>query len=261
MEEIVQKIEQLTEVVGRNMIPMWITIVGAFGPIIVSLLVVWQSYRQNKKNNELQKQIENNNELLQKKLSERDEKSQMRGDFLKIYDEFCLAQSILAVARNNIHIIFSNFSNISNMPMQWINSINQATNAICQAVNRAKLLLPPSDNDLRKVLEEVYNSYKEIENKATSYYYSGQAMSASESAWCTISPSWKVTKYDYNALQGNPPAYNDYLKLCVNETTKELEIMILKTLSYYSYDRFDRYFEPYLQMTPMEVGLDSAKEN
>ena len=259
MEEIVQKIEQLTEVVGRSMVPMWITIIGAFGPILVSLLVVWQSHRQNKKNVELQKQIEDNNALLQKKLSERDEKSQMRGDFLKIYDAFCLAQNILAAASNNVHVFFSNFSILSNMPLHWINEINQATNAMCQAINRAKLLLPPSDTELRRVLEEVFSTCKEVENKANDYYYSGQAIAASESAWRTISPSWSVSMYDYNALLGNPPAYENYLKLCVNDKTKELECLIERAISYFPYEKFDKYFEPYLQIAPMEVSVDITK--
>ena len=260
MEDIAQKIELLIEAVSRNAVPVWITIVGSFGPIIVSLLVVWQSHRQNKRNTELQKTIEYNNELLQNKLSERDERAQMRGDFLRIYDEYGLAQNAIGVARNNVHIIFSNFANAAGMPLQWLNSIHQATNAMCQALNRAKLLLPPSDNDLRRVLEEVYSACKEVENKANAYYYSGQAVAASESAWCTISPSWNVIKYDYNTLMGNPLAYENYLKLCVNDKTKELEQLIEKALSCYSYEKFDKYFEPYLQMIPMEISVDTNKD-
>ena len=54
MEEIAQKIEQLIEVINQNSIPTWITILGILIPIILSIMLLLQSHKQNEKSNQLQ---------------------------------------------------------------------------------------------------------------------------------------------------------------------------------------------------------------
>lgn len=265
MEEIAQKIEQLIEVINQNSIPTWITILGILIPIILSIMLLLQSHRQNKKNNQLQKQIEQNNKKLQKELSEHEERVQMRGDILKIYNDFCYAQSVIGRGRGQINVIFSNFSSYNasyapNIPMQWINDVHYATSSTCQAVNRSKLLLPPSDEDLRNVLEEMYEKIKEVRDKAEFYYNSGNAYSASETAWNTITPSSGISKYNYPAFGSNQPAYDSFLKLCINDSTKEIEQKIEELLSLFDYDKFDRYFEPYLQMSSTEGSVKNGSD-
>lgn len=179
----------------------------------------------------MRKIINYNNKLngttkkLQKELSEHEERVQMRGDILKIYNDFCYAQSVIGRGRGQINVIFSNFSSYNasyapNIPMQWINDVHYATSSTCQAVNRSKLLLPPSDEDLRNVLEEMYEKIKEVRDKAEFYYNSGNAYSASETAWNTITPSSGILKYNYPAFGSNQPAYDSFLKLCINDSTK-----------------------------------------
>ena len=264
MEEIAQKIEQLIEVINQNSIPMWIEILGIFIPIIFSIMLLLQSYRQNQKNNQLQKQIEQNNKKLQKELSEHEERVQMRGDILKIYDDFCFAQRVIVGGGGNIHVIFSNFNNygtdnIPNIPTQWINDVNHAINLVCQADNRSKLLLPPSDEDLRKVLEEMYKKLKEIRDKADFYFRSGRAYSVSEAAWTAITP-YNIGRHDYYSLMNNPPIYENFLKLCANDSTNEIEQLIKELRPLFDYDKFDRYFEPYLQMSFTEGSVKNGSD-
>ena len=80
----------------------------------------------------------------------------MHGDILKIYDDFCLAQNTIGYAKDNVHTIFSNFNsnNGISFPLQWINNVTAASNILCQSVNRAKLLLPSEDEELRTIARD-----------------------------------------------------------------------------------------------------------
>ena len=254
MEEIARNIEKLIETLNENSIPNWITIVGLLGPIFISILVWWLSNRQNKIHTQLEQQINDNNDKLQRAISDQQIKAQMHGDFLKIYDDFCYAQSTINGAKNQVHIIFSNFTcyNAPNMPTQWSNSINNATNVITQALNRAKLLLPKSDQELRSRLELILEKYKKLNTDFITYHNSGQAWAVCNNAWNTIGNAYKINLGDYNALTSNYNAYTDFLKLCANETTEAINNSILEILSLFEYDKFDKYFEPYLQMNYLE---------
>ena len=258
MEELIQRIDQLIAIMNRNSVPTWITIVGIFVPILISLMLLLQAYRHHKDNTLLQKQFEQSHEKLQRELSEHEERVQMRENILKIYDDFCSAQSVIGIACGQIHIIFSyiNSYNAANMPMQWVDSLNSATSSICQAVNRAKLLLPSSDDNFKRALEVIYEKYKEIRAKVYFYYNNGYAFSAAETAWNTIVLPYSIAKYNYYTLASNQPAYDAFLKLCVNDLTNEIEGMIKELILLFDYEKFDKYFEPYLQMGSVE-GLDN----
>ncbi len=255
MEELVQRIDLLIEVISRNSIPVIIEILGVFVPILISILLLLQDRRYNKRNIELQKQIEQSNEKLQRELSLRDEYIQMREEFLKIYDDFCLFQRVIGYASMQVHIIFSNYSTYggTTAPLQWINQLNDATNAVVQATNRATLLLPSSDQKFKQILQDVLNKAETLNCKVSSYYNSGLAYSVTENAWNTICPSQGIQKYDYQTLTSNYFAYDSFIKLCTTPSTKEIESIISELLQQFEYDRFDKYFEPYLQMGFSEV--------
>ena len=57
MEELIQKIDELINEISANSVPLWLSIVGIFVPILISIIVLWQGCRQNKRNLELQQQI------------------------------------------------------------------------------------------------------------------------------------------------------------------------------------------------------------
>lgn len=151
----------------------------------------------------------------------------MRGEILKIHDDYCFAQDTIIGMKKQIHIIFSNFSSYNssiapNIPTQCISNINRGTSVLCQAVNRAKLLLPSSDKKFKKVLKDFWRKYGEISNKINTYYNSGYAYSASETAWNTIA-HYGIIRYDYYTLMNNRPTYEIFLKVCANDSTNEIE--------------------------------------
>ena len=44
MEELIQKIDELINEISANSVPLWLSIIGVFVPILLSLLVLWQGY-------------------------------------------------------------------------------------------------------------------------------------------------------------------------------------------------------------------------
>ena len=53
-------------------------------------------------------------------------------------------------------------------------------------------------------------------------------------------------------MTSNFNAYDAFLKLCANETTEAINNTILEILTLFEYDKFDKYFEPYLQTNYLE---------
>jgi hypothetical protein len=250
MEDIAQKIDELIETINNNTLPLWISIVGIFVPILLSGIIIVITIIQNKKNKELQELINNKNYTLQKDLSDRDVKVQMHGDILKIYDDFCYAQNVVGVAQDRVHVIFSNFNTYNgiNTPLQWNNGIMNAVTVICQAKNRAELLLPTNDIELKKLLKNLMNKYRCLKVTVDNYCFSGIAFNITTEAWNTISTAYNIKYNDYDSLTSNPQAYTAFLKLCSNDTTQQIETIINEILDLFQYEKFDKYFEKYLRM-------------
>ncbi len=238
MKEIAETINRLIEMIDQNSIPIWVTYVGIFVPISISVAVAIISLIQNKKNNKLQKEIEESNERFQIALNKHEEYIQMRDNILKIYDDYCMAQNLLESVHNRIHVIFSNFSAFNGyytLPYQLVDDVNNAIKTIYQASNRAKLLLPREDKDLRNILEVILEKYSAFGKKVNSYYHNGIGRSASENAWNIIVSSSNIIRYDYSALTDNPSLYESYLKLCDTNETKEIERLIDDLLPFFKY--------------------------
>ena len=253
MENINETINRLIEIINHNSLPVWVSYVGIFMPISISIAVAIISWFQNKKNNKLQKGIEESSERLQNTLTKHEEYIQMRNNILKIYDDFCLVSGLLARIRKSVHIIFSNYSIINGYSgsYQLIIDVNNIANAIYQATNRAKILFPREDKKIRSILDIIYQKYLILCQKINSYYYNGNGLSASENAWSVISSN-NIPRHDYPTLMKNPLIYDNYLKLCDTNETKEIESLIEELLPLFEYDKFDKFFEPYLQMSSVE---------
>lgn len=257
IEDICLEIEKLNATMSKNNIPFWLSVIGIFMPMILTVLVAWQSYRQDKKTNELQKQIERDSEKLQRELDIRAEKVQMRGEILKIYDAYCMAQSVYGRGKERIHILFSYVLYNNNMtdPYAFVSSLNNANSEMCNSLNRAKLIFPVTDKKIRSVLETIYTKSCELTKQFEQYLFSGEAYK---------------TAYDASRALGAPannqPEFMIYInnvfysketsdrlwKHCQTEKTKEMDKDIVEFLKLFEYGAFDVYFEPYLQMKEQE---------
>lgn len=249
MDDLIHELKELVDTLNDSSIPLWISIFGIFVPIIISIAVAVITIIQNKKNKDLQQQINDKNAELQKRLSDRDVRVQMHADILKIYDDFCFAQNAIGMMNGKSYLIFSNFSNTNGvcLPALFVNNLNTAVNVLCQATNRAKLLLPENENDLRASIENIFDKYKKIKFKIDEYYYSGLAYNTYQMAWAKMR-SIGVFYQDYNLLMNDKTAYDAFLLNCRTSVTDEIDKETEELLKLFEYDSFDKYFEKHLRI-------------
>ena len=233
MEELIQKIDELIITINNNSLPLWLSIVGILVPIFISIIVAIQAYIQH-----------NSNKQLQIYISEKESRIQMHSDFLAIYDSFCVAQNCIGAARNQVDEIFA----IPNLTFQWHNDMRQALSGLCQATNRARLLLPTNDVELRDVLQTVFIQYRELVAQIDEYISTGTAENVRVETWGKLNSQYGVFIGNYAMLSNNISAYSDFVKLCSNDTTKSIKQKIEALLPLFEYEKFDKFFEPYLRI-------------
>ncbi len=232
MEELIQKIEELINVVENNGVPVVLTWVGILFPIIISILVIIQTAIQASRNKKFQKY-----------LSDRDVKVQMHNDFMKIYDDFCYAQNIICV--NNIDEIFA----IPELTSMWYNDLNKALTALWQSGNRAQLLIPSEDENLRNVVNDACKRIEEIKSTIDKYLYTGQAEFYRGQTWNKISGRLFGIQYgDYRTLSMQKSLYEDFIKLYSNDELNEIKKKIDALRPLFKYENFDKYFEQYVRI-------------
>lgn len=235
MEELIDKIDELIIAINNNSIPLWLSIVGILIPIFISIVVAIQAYIQH-----------NSNKKLQMYISEKEARIQMHGDFLAIYDSFCIAQKCIGPSRNKMDEIFAN----PNILSQWYDDLHKASFGLCQSTNRALLLLPESDTNLRNTLDSLFKKYRDLVEQIYDYISTGKVEYDRGQAWSKLNPQYGIFVGNYAMLSSNPVAYGDYIKLFSNEKTKQISETIKELLPLFEYEKFDKFFEPYLRITP-----------
>lgn len=202
MEELIDKIDELIIAINNNSIPLWLSIVGILIPIFISIVVAIQAYIQH-----------NSNKKLQMYISEKEARIQMHSDFLAIYDSFCIAQKCIGPSRNKMDEIFAN----PNILSQWYDDLHKASFGLCQSTNRALLLLPESDTNLRNTLDSLFKKYRDLVEQIYDYISTGKVEYDRGQAWSKLNPQYGIFVGNYAMLSNNPVAYGDYIKLFSNE--------------------------------------------
>ena len=214
MEELIQELKALVNAIESDSVPLWVSIFGIIVPIIISIAVAVITHIQNKKDKELQKQINYQYFALKKAISSKEIKVQMHSDVLKIYDELCMAQNSIGIMEDKVHIIFSNFNmqpNGVNFPSWIVNNLEKTLNVVCQAVNRARLIFPANDKII-EVINYIYCKYKCLVVKIVEYYYNGNAYNVAKQA---------EIKSEFSNHRGNGSiAYKSYFEACKTNITE-----------------------------------------
>ena len=244
MEEIVQKLDELICAINNNSEQRWLTWVGILVPIAVSIIAIVIDIILNIRNKKLQKQIMESEEVFQKKISDRDIKTQMHSDFLKIYDDFCYARNIIGSGLNNIE----NFCIDTNNMNRWLNDLWESVQRTAQATNRARLLVPADDVDLPNILSYIWHQAEFLWQLTFNYVYSNDTIQLYYQLWDRVSLQYGIPKGNINALRSNSIAYSEFIMYYRNSTTIEINDMIGNILPLFEYEKFDKYFEQYIKM-------------
>ena len=243
MEEIVQKLDELIKAVNSNSALDWIAVLI---PIALTIVIILQSVFHHRENKKMQQMV-----------SDRDIKAQMHNDFLKIYDDIACAQNIVCITDGKSELILSNFdfnSNLINAPI-WVGNLKNAAINVCQAANRARILIPEEDKEFCEVITNIWEKYKELTFKIASYFDSGKAFDKSQDAWNTINKRYTIPIGNYSAFAINRNACDDYIKLCATTETEEINKLIKDFAELLEYENFDKYFEKYLRIDSNKVLL------
>ncbi|MBE6555741.1 MAG: hypothetical protein E7663_05900 [Ruminococcaceae bacterium] len=233
MEELIGKLDELIAAVGGGVLPLWLSIVGIFVPILISIIVAVQAYVQYIGNKKLQTYI-----------SQKEARIQMHSDFLSIYDAFCAAHSTIYMQDELLIEILAT----PNLTAQWQTDVRQALSETCRSLNRANLILPKSDATFFAMLKGVFEQYRDLAYEVKDYILTGAVEYHRTQAWGRLSSHYGVPYGDYAALRSNPDAHKDFLKLFANERSKSIQKRKEQLLPCFEYDKFDRFFEPYLKM-------------
>ena len=239
MEEIVQKLDELKNIIENNSIPKCLEILGVIVPIIISLVVFGVSSHQFSINKKLQTQISN-----------RDIKAQMHTNFLKMYDDIAFAQNLVGTSGKRCEKILANFdvnSYFITAPA-WVSSLANSAGNLCQASNRVKIFLSDEDKEFKNIIINIWKKYEQLIIKISSYYYDGKANYNAQNAWDKINKIYGIPQWTYAGFIANYKAYEDYINLCTNDETQEINKLIEEFLKLFDYDKFDVYFEKYLRI-------------
>lgn len=214
-----------------------INLISIFVPIILTIILIVQNKIYNKRNEELQKEIHN-----------RDIRLRKHDDILNIYSYFYEFNDFLI--SNNL--LFEIKAGNINYVMPLCNNLAQMRLAFCKKLNLAELLFKRNDNELYLVIKKCIDLNIEIIDKFLSYIR-GNLLQVSTDAWNKIiilNPNIQI--YNYYMLQSYPDNFNDFLKMCETENTKELEALLDKQKELNEYEKFDVYFEKYLGMEELK---------
>lgn len=226
MEQIINELNQLNK---KDLLD----IISIMAPIILSIIVAFQNNKFNKTNENLQKQIHNNEQNMQ-----------YHNDILTIYNtynEFCNVIINFgfyeAVKTGNVNYAYNSVVNLNNLK-----------NNIVSRKNISKLLFQHSDNDLYKVIEDRFDLAISIIDKLLEYMNSGKMYNISEQAWDTIISAGQINpmmKYDYSQLK-NTESWDRFKKLCNDDDVQDIDKDIDKYKTMHKYDMYDKYFEKYI---------------
>lgn len=127
-------------------VPVWVTYVGIFVPIFLSIVVLMSQIVQNKMNKKLQKSIHNHQVGLKRFDS-----------ILDIYFAFSESVDVLSSNKDNIKDTLSN----KDSAFEWNNRLVDVERKMCRKYDFALMLLGEK-NDLVKKLKEKMDAYSRL---------------------------------------------------------------------------------------------------
>lgn len=225
MEEIVFAINDLTKVIKGN-VPAWVTVIGSFTPILLTIITIYLSIRMDKNNRELQESIH-----------KRDIRNQARHDLLEIYDVFTETVVILK-KRGTVAGIFSQEYSANS----WNQELYELSIKLPKAYDRSKLLI--EDNDLSDYLLKIVEKYNEIYSAISRYIYSGvptQMLYNARNSLQSQNPGTPLL-----SIMDNVAIRNQLIQMCENDITKEIQQHIDDYCKMFDSDKFDVKFRKHL---------------
>ncbi len=232
MEEIVAVLQQIADSIGQNPVPTWLTIMGIVLPVVLSGITIVLSIRMDRQNKELQKQLHN-----------RDVINQSRECMLEIYNTYISALNIANQADKCVADIFGSDQSY----YQWGVSVENMQMQVMGAYNRAKLMVG-TDAKMIDCLKKSWHAFADIDRSVGRYVGTGIPSQTIQNAWTQFSTKYGIYAGDYGTLLRNRVMREEFIKLCENTYTQEIQTKITAYIDLVGCDEFDKFFEAYIRI-------------
>ena len=236
MDEIIKSLDNITDAINGNAIPMWLSILFATTPIVLTLITIVLSVRMDKQNQKLQKSI-----------ADRDAINQTRQCVLDIYNAYLDAFHLTGQSNGNVADIFASDQSY----YTWANDVDNRSKAVMYAYNRAKLIL--NDPQLLETLKNGFDTFSALNGAVKSYIFTGTPTRTIQNAWCAFCQAHpNIQPGNYYALLQDSVMANEFRKLCSNTYTDGIQKNIELYMTIVGNDDFDGKFKKYLQISKSE---------
>ncbi len=232
MEEIITALQQIADSMGQNAVPMWLTIMMSILPIILTVITIWLSICMHIQNKELQKQLHN-----------RDVVNQSRKCMLEIYNAYVSALNIACQADKYVADVFSNDQSY----YQWGMTVQNARVNVMGAYNRAKLMVG-ADSEMIDYLKKSFDVFADLDATVGRYVGTGIPSQTIQNAWSEFFKKYGIFSNNYGVLYSNRVMHEEFIKLCENSYTHEIQDKITAYIDLVGCDGFDKYFEKYVRI-------------
>lgn len=234
MEQIAQELQTIAEILSQGQNPVWFTYLTALGPLVLTGISVFIAWIQHKQNQNLQKQIAN-----------RDASNLLRQNVLEIYNAYFNGLRVVSLASGNVADVFSSTQSIQ----LWAKELQSAYEQISCHYNQAKLML--DDTQLLDVLKSSFDKFNDFYGCVSRYYQSSLPIETINNAWSGISSRYRINGGDYVTLSQNSLATEEFLKLCENRQTQDIQRSIDVFRQSLQDENFDDYFKKYIRMNSL----------
>jgi hypothetical protein len=232
VEELIAAIHSLESAV-RSLDSFWIAIANLALPLTLSIIVVIQNYRQNKRNIQFQ------NDQFKKDV------------ILRRYESiFEIYLSFTKIGRyeqeNDIFIALKEGNDA--LAIKHAFELNSHYNSEVTYFDLAKLLFGSTDDKLISVLELICKKHSDICDEYTDYikYF---LMDARKNAWGKVCLIYKdIPEGDLEMLRSNKDAYDMFLQLMSSKALSDVEAHFKECWTMVSYQNYDAYFSKYLRI-------------
>lgn len=266
MNELVQSLNNISEILSENALPKWVSVVEIVIPIILTIVIIVQAviqqiqnqksqqiiHEQNQdlqriiheQNQELLKNLNNQNHELLKNIHNREVRLQNRENVLQIYNAFVNSHQVVKRGGISAEITFAYPQNTS----IWADDLEITSNDLALTMNRVNLFFSKSNSEFINVLRACVNKFEQIHQAVIEYVRSGGHDVIRNASWNNITQTYGIMKGDYWALQQNQIAMGQFLQLCETNNVKEIKKLAAEYLEMLKDENFDVYFEKYLSI-------------
>lgn len=224
MEGLIIAVNQIAELLKGNKTTFILS-------IILTIMSIILSVRMDRQNGRLQKDIANRGSI-----------NQARQIVLNIYDAFFVGGQVASQANGCVDEMFTSEQSY----YKWAADVQNASSAISQMYNQAKLLI--KDDDFVNSLKMAYNAFNDFNTSVYQYISTGFPSQTINNAWTHVYNKFGLVYGNYYALLQNHVWHEEFRRMCKTSDIDAIQERLEKYLAVVGDDAFDNHFKQYISI-------------